>query len=648
MRFPTETGVMLALHGWRTAVSTVDLPHRLDSVVSQLPAGHPCTVDALIDHHTALPYYSPFLPAPRHADVRRVMADGSEPSVRVRCGVCTNRVRPPKFFRSCPACDRANHAEYGETYWRRLFQLPGVEVCPVHEVFLAPSSVRLDPLEIRHQYISAESQRLATVTHGIDQHDPAHQILLGLAKDVDWLLRQERLNPGLDFLYRRYRDVLASKGLVTRAGSVRVGDLRRQVVAKCGPRLLEFLQSGLRADTKDDWLVCLLRNSSSAMAPLRHLLLLRTLDVNLERFFHPEWSYRAVLCARPPAGPWPCLNPVCGHSNKLSIGQVQTQPSDANAAGHIIVRCHQCGYTYQVRDAEEKPRRVMRVIDRGPIWTEVLRKQWADPSLTLRQMAITLGVDAMTVKNQAAKLNLPFPREGKRRIAMGGVYVHKQRDPERVKRNHRQAWVGLRRPNPNAGIKKIRSMAPALYAWLYRNDRAWLAQNQPPRLKPAVTLSYIDWAKRDLELAPQIATAVLHLKNRPGKPKQVTVTAIGRVLGKQALFEASLAKLPLTRSVIKGTIESAEDFAARRVYAAAARLRKAEGAFPRWKLVRAAGLYRQIEGLPKVQAALDCETRPFVNVTIIPDGGSVSHGPVKPSTPARFNSRTLATAQTTS
>jgi hypothetical protein len=100
--------------------------------------------------------------------------------------------------------------------------------------------------------------------------------------------------------------------------------------------------------------------------------------------------------------------------------------------------------------------------------------------------------------------------------------------------------------------------------------------------------------------------------------------------------------------VIDGVIESAEDFAARRVYAAAARLRKAEGAFPRWKLVRAAGLYRQIEGLPKVQAALDCETRPFVNVTIIPDGGSVSHGPVKPSTPARFNSRTLATAQTTS
>lgn len=634
MRFPTETGSMLALHGRRTAVAMVDLPHNLHFVVSQLPPGHPCAVDTLIDHHTSLPYYSPFLPTSRYADARRVMADGSESSLRVRCGVCTNRVRPPQFFRSCPACDRANRAEHSETFWRRLFQLPGVEVCPIHEVFLFRSDVRLDPLEIRHQYISAESQRLATATPAIDQHDPVHRILLGLARDVDWLLHMERLNPGLDFLYRRYREVLASKGFMTRAGCVRVRELRRQFVAKCGPRLLELLQSGLRADKRDDWLICLLRNSSSAMAPLRHLLLLRILDVELDRFFDPAWSYRPVLRASPPTGPWPCLNPVCQYRNKPTIGQAHSRPIVSNGTRRLVMTCPHCGYAYQPRDEGEQPIQPMRVIDRGPVWTNVLRQQWADSALTLRQMAITLGVDAMTVKSQAAKQGLAFPREGKRRIAMGGVYVRKQRDPERVKRNHRQAWVGLRRTNPNVGIKKIRSIAPALYAWLYRNDRRWLEENKPPRLKPAVTHSFLDWAKRDLDLAPQIATAALRLKNRPGKPRQVTVTAIGRVLGKQALFEASLAKLPLTRTVIKGAIESAEDFAARRVYAAGARLRKEVGAFPRWKLIRAAGLYHEIEDLPKVRAALACQTRPFVEVTIIGDGGAGSPEPTPPSASA--------------
>jgi hypothetical protein len=631
MRFPTETGAMLALHGYRTAVATVDLPHRVNSVVSQLPAGHPCTVDAFIDHHTALPYYSPFLPTSRCADARRVMADGSEPSIRARCGLCTSRVRPPKFFRGCPVCDRANRRQYGETYWHRLFQLPGVEVCPIHEVFLVRSDVRLDPLEIRHQYISAESQRLTTATHAIDQHDPAHQNLLGLAKDVDWLLRQERLNPGLNFLHQRYHEVLAQKGLATRVGNVRVGDLRREVVAFYGPRLLELLQCSLPTKRGDDWLVCLLRNSSSAVTPLRHLLLLRALDAKLERFFYPQRFPDIIAKAPAQAGLWPCLNPVCEHRNKLSISQAHVQPSDSNGAQHPVIKCPHCGYAYQVRDGAEQPTQATRVIDRGPIWTKVLRQQWADPKLTLRQMATTLEVDSMTVKYQAAKLGLAFPREGKRRITKRGVYVTKQRDPEKEIRTRRQAWLEIRRKRPAAGVKEIRSKAPALYAWLYRNDRAWLAQNQPPRLRPAVTLAYIDWAKRDAELAPQIATAALRLRNRSGKPQRITVTAIGRVLGKQALFESALAKLPLTRSVINGVIESSEDFAARRVYAAAARLRKAEGAFPRWKLIRAAGLYRQIEGLPKIQAALDCEMRPFVNVTIIPDGDSVPQGRIRHS-----------------
>jgi hypothetical protein len=546
-------------------------------------------------------------------------------------------VRPPKFFRSCPACDRANRRQYGETYWRRLFQLPGVEVCPTHEVFLARSDVRLDPLEIRHQYISAESQRLATATHAIDRHDPAHQILLGLARDVDWLLRQERLNPGLDFLHRRYHEVLARKGLATRAGNARVGDLRREVIAFYGARLLELLQCSLPTDRGDDWLVCLLRYSSSAVASLRHLLLLRALDVKLERFFYPQRFSEVAERVPALAGPLPCLNPVCEHPDKLSIGQVRTQPSDANETGYLVVGCPHCGYTYQVRDGAEEPIRPVRVIDRGPTWTKVLRQQWADPTLTLRQMAITLGVDPMTVKYQAAKLGLAFPREGKRRITKRGVYVEKQRDPEKAVNTHRQAWIELRRKKPAAGIKEIRSHSPALYAWLYRNDRAWLAMNQPTRLKPAVTLVHVDWPKRDMELAGQIATAAFHLKNRPGKPRRITVTAIGRALGKQALFEASLAKLPLTRSVINGVIESAEDFAARRVYAAAARLREKEGAFPRWRLVRAAGLYRQLECLPKVNAALEIETRPFVKVLIIRDRDSVHQGPIRPSSRGQFH-----------
>ena len=163
MRFGTETGVMLALYGRRHSIAIVDLPHRLQSVALQLPPGHSCTTNNIIDRHTFLPYYGPFLTVDSYFTVRRLMEDGTKPSVRVRCGACTNRVRPPKYFRSCPICDRENREKNRETYWRRLFQLPGVEVCPIHNVFLEPSDIRLDPLSNRHKYFSAESARLVRV-----------------------------------------------------------------------------------------------------------------------------------------------------------------------------------------------------------------------------------------------------------------------------------------------------------------------------------------------------------------------------------------------------------------------------------------------------------------------------------------------------
>src|SRR5690348_2230598 len=176
MKFGTETGAMQALYGSRYAVATAGLPHRLGSLVSQLPNGHQCTVDRIIDHLSFLPYYGPFLRTSTYRSVRGLMAKGSDSSLLLRIGACTNRVRPPKFFRTCPVCDTENRKKYSETYWRRLFQLPGVEICPQHATFLESSDIRLDPLPTRHKYFSAESAHLGGATHQINSKDPAHQI----------------------------------------------------------------------------------------------------------------------------------------------------------------------------------------------------------------------------------------------------------------------------------------------------------------------------------------------------------------------------------------------------------------------------------------------------------------------------------------
>ncbi len=428
MRFGTETGVMLALYGRRHAVATVDLPHRLQAVTSQLPPGHVCTPGYIIDHLTFLPYYGPFLATESYMVARRLMEDGTKPSVRVRCGACTNRVRPPKYFRSCPTCDRENQEQHGETYWRRLFQLPGVEVCIRHSVFLEPSDIRLDPLPNRHKYFSANSAHRATTTHPLASKNPAHMTLADLARDVEWLLQQERLNPGLEALHVRYQCVLAERGFATKAGSIRMSEVRQKVLARYGHALLRLLQSDLPEDKRDGWVGQLLRKPNNAVAPLRHLLLLRALEVDLEPFFFPSASQPVSDSQCPDGGRWLCLNPICDQRWKLVVAQVERQAPDQNGNQHLIITCPLCGFSYQVRDVPERPSKATRVVDYGPKWKNMLKQQWADSSITLRRMSKTFAVDPKTVKQRAAELGLGFPRKGKRPVTKRGLYVVAKRD----------------------------------------------------------------------------------------------------------------------------------------------------------------------------------------------------------------------------
>ena len=93
----------------------------------------------------------------------------------------------------------------------------------------------------------------------------------------------------------------------------------------------------------------------------------------------------------------------------------------------------------------------------------------------------------------------------------------------------------------------------------------------------------------------------------------------GRAIGRQSLFESHLRKLPLTRVVMKNVVESDEDFAIRRVQRAADLLRRRQGAFQRWELVRAAGLTRWSQAWPNVVRAIEYEVRPVASVNIVQD-----------------------------
>ena len=97
----------------------------------------------------------------------------------------------------------------------------------------------------------------------------------------------------------------------------------------------------------------------------------------------------------------------------------------------------------------------------------------------------------------------------------------------------------------------MRAMDPGTYAWLYRNDRAWLEGHKPDR--QAITTGSgglrVLWDIRDHALSAEVDRAVLELRRHVGI-RQLKLWQIYQAVPALKAKLAALDHLPLTRHAI--------------------------------------------------------------------------------------------------
>jgi hypothetical protein len=203
----------------------------------------------------------------------------------------------------------------------------------------------------------------------------------------------------------------------------------------------------------------------------------------------------------------------------------------------------------------------------------------------------SLEVDPITVKRDAVRLNLPFPRTYVRPTTTAGVDRMLQRRQSRLDRivTWKNNWLGLLVEHPKCGAKKLRNLSPALYAALYRADRLWLRTHQPPcqRIRPTIR---VDWKVRDQDLLQKLKTALISLTVTQIRPKQITIAALGRKAQARARLEKHLDKLPNCRIFLRSVTEDKIKYALRRLGYVAATLQRNQEAPAVWRILRAAGV----------------------------------------------------------
>ena len=228
-------------------------------------------------------------------------------------------------------------------------------------------------------------------------------------------------------------------------------------------------------------------------------------------------------------------------------------------------------------------------------------------------MARILGVDPVTIKRQAVKGGLVFPRQGVWLVTKGRAIY----EPKATKDSlcatrlvmRRKQWLALRAEYPLEHRQRLRLRAPAIWTALYRRDRSWLELNSPPRQKPVSAEPRVDWATRDESLHREVDMVALKLRATQKPFARLTFAALAHGLGAAALLQQHPNRLPLTVSRIRSVVESREQFALRRLGAVVAACCAAGECVPRWRLAKLAGLRSDLCNLASVRRSLDDAVR---------------------------------------
>ena len=138
-----------------TAIS--DLPSGLDNLVQNLQPLSSITVESLIQQHTLYPFYSPFLPSTRARKIETSMKANYGGNIHTRTGIMASALTTPQYFRFCPDCLQDDQDNYGETYWHRSHQTPGVLFCPTHKIPLQNSRIFFQGSN-KHVYYAANQE----------------------------------------------------------------------------------------------------------------------------------------------------------------------------------------------------------------------------------------------------------------------------------------------------------------------------------------------------------------------------------------------------------------------------------------------------------------------------------------------------------
>lgn len=403
--------------------------------------------ESILLHHTIFSVFVPFQNKIKIEDAIKTIKGDRIDSLKYRLGLVSSGFGAEHPLKACPYCMREDVYAHGIAYWHLTHQYPGVLICPRHQAWLM---------------VSTKSRRWSG---RFEWSLPTEDSLIQQASSQKLWSR-----PAFLALANSVID-LASVGRVTSFESCAVAATYRTAVLQggrsaslldcIGPLRRFHLFESLPEDEKstESFVNQLIRTPRRSIHPLKHLVLIDWLFDDLRSFLKAYDAEVARLALQGASAP------SRKHDERVSLSNAAAPTKNT-----------------------PRPKRL-----KGQLKEDLLSK--LGKGVSKLGLCEEFQVSVSTI-NRLLRAN----------PVTNALAIEARNSWELAE--HRAQWQYLHNLHPELGVQALRNTIPSIYAWLYRNDKAWLMAEEQTFVKPAKVEKHpIDWEARDSRLLSMIRTA---------------------------------------------------------------------------------------------------------------------------------------------
>jgi hypothetical protein len=459
----------------------------------------------LMNEQTLAPLFIHFLPSYQSTISSGLLSSNAAYAIRA-CQLTSVKEKESLSIKFCPQCSIENIQEFGTSYWHRSHQIPGIESCFKHQVWLV------------HLPLVERSKLNRGFLPQVDI-SPKQSSLLSyeLAKYATNYLNCVSKN-NQSFNVKDIITKLDKLGFVTKNGHFR----RKRLVEdfyQFTQNLAYHSQHLLPESSTDFRYVSYLLSGKVSQHPFKYLLLGFWLSKHLPCEEHHE--------------------PVTDDSAPAELLESK-----------CIALLHQ----------GESMASVGRLIGKSRCYVKALALRLNIPvNLKPKQITEDMKSKIMFLARKGFHRSVIAKRVG---ISVGSVEQQISTSPELVqwrkqcrheskRRRYKLQITRFIQRKPKAIRQQIKSSCNAAFFWLYAYEKQWLESHLPKAQKP-VAKPRVDWHQRDLMLVPKVCAIMEKYQN------QLSRTQLDKQLGGHSWLIKKKHKLPLTMNMYSKLIKMDE------------------------------------------------------------------------------------------